>query len=94
MKLYVCAWVFERKAVIATEYKAARFLQRWCVPFLCSSFSFSNTTEPKGHFIDHSEVMLPDVYLIYLNVTLFFCLYFIQSTHLVQYENCKSGLLL
>lgn len=23
----VCAWMFERKAVIPTEYKAARFLQ-------------------------------------------------------------------
>lgn len=27
-KMKLCVWVFERKAVIATEYKAARFLQR------------------------------------------------------------------
>lgn len=40
---------------------------------------FSNTTEPKGHFIDHSEVMSPDLclfFFIYLNVVLSF-----QSTY-------------
>lgn len=39
MKLCVCARVFERKAVIATEYKAARFLQRNFFSFLCFCFS-------------------------------------------------------
>lgn len=71
MKL--CAGVWE-KAVIATEYKAARFLQRKCFfLFLCFCFSpFSNTIEPKGHFIDHSEVMSPSVCLVInLNVILF-----------------------
>lgn len=81
--------VFERKAVIATEYKAARFLQRkkcflFYVLFLSLS-PFSNTIEPKGHFIDHSEVMSPIVCLVInLNVILFF--FFIQSTYLVQYK--------
>lgn len=62
--------MFERKAVIPTEYKAARFLQRKEVfSFFLSCFSFSNTIEPKGHFIDHSEVMSPVMSLvIYLNV--------------------------
>lgn len=69
MKLCVCARVFERKAVIATEYKAARFLQRKrCFFFLFYVFvsPFSNTIEPKGHFIDHSEVMSPIVCLLSL----------------------------
>lgn len=56
--------------MIPTEYKAARFLQRKEVfSFFLSCFSFSNTIEPKGHFIDHSEVMSPVMSLvIYLNV--------------------------
>lgn len=84
----VCAGVFERKAVIATEYKAARFLQRnvlffsssLCLFYVFVSLSpFSNTIEPKGHFIDHSEVMSPIVCLVInLNVILFF--FSIQST--------------
>lgn len=61
---------------------------------LCLSLSpFSNTIEPKGHFIDHSEVMSPIVCLlsfINLNVILyfifFFCLlllfFFFHSEHL------------
>lgn len=71
-KMKLCVWVFERKAVIATEYKAARFLQRkmfFFFFFLCFCFSFSpfsNTIEPKGHFIDHSEVMSPIVCLLSL----------------------------
>lgn len=87
--------MFERKAVIPTEYKAARFLQRKEVfSFFLSCFSFSNTIEPKGHFIDHSEVMSPVMSLvIYLNV-ISPSPPLIQSTHLVQYVVCKSGLLL
>lgn len=66
----VCARVFERKAVIATEYKTARFLQRKKNVFFFFMFlflsPFSNTIEPKGHFIDHSEVMSPVVCLLSL----------------------------
>lgn len=64
------ARVFERKAVIATEYKAARFLQKkktvFFFMFFVSLSPFSNTIEPKGHFIDHSEVMSPIVCLLSL----------------------------
>lgn len=70
----MCARVFERKAVIATEYKAARFLLRkncfffsfFILNVLVSLSPFSNTIEPKGHFIDHSEVMSPIVCLLSL----------------------------
>lgn len=91
MRACVCTGVFERKAVIATEYKAARFLQRnvlfflFSLSFLCFLLlsPFSNTIEPKGHFIDHSEVMSPIVCLVInLNVILFF----FHSEHLVQYK--------
>ena len=61
--------------MIATEYKAARFLQENNVLFhffmflflsFSLSLSFSNTIEHKGHFIDHSEVMSPVVRLLSL----------------------------
>lgn len=66
-------WMFERKAVIATKYKTAHFLiffpLLFDVFFFCLSLShsnFSNNIEPKGHFIDHSEVMSPIVCLLSL----------------------------
>lgn len=70
------------------------YKEKKCFLFFLSCFSFSNTIEPKGHFIDHSEVMSPVMSLvIYLNV-ISPSPPLIQSTHLVQYVVCKSGLLL
>lgn len=67
VKLKLCVWTLARKAVIATEYKAAHFLMVFFFLFNIVVFlSFSNNIEPKGHFIDHSEVVSSVVRLLSL----------------------------
>ncbi len=85
MKLCACAGVWEKKLWLPLNIKQhVSYKEKDVFLFYVFVSPFSNTIEPKGHFIDHSEVMSPIVCLLSLTWMWFF--FSIRSTYSVQYK--------